>query len=286
MNRYGKIMMNAQEYRREIEILFFDRLGELGDTGAGVNARLSNDIKQAFEFLETEGALTAEEKSDLSYCLGSALVDATESLLFEFLLEKGYYKSEDDICQDGEYSFCLSENDGRPYIDSRLKSEMTVYATLSKELFSDDSYLKEQYTGLLDKFEIGRKEKAFLGICNLWEELKNDIDGLQTNLEALESVDQLTESAETRINAQIYVLQMVFDRVAVIIKEYYGVHQQGYTDEQMRDYLNFKGYDVGDALDMLAKARALNYEFDDTIERWVKEGQGEPLLNPKLNYDA
>lgn len=45
--------------------------------------------------------------------------------------------------------------------------------------------------------------------------------------------------------------------------------QVRYTEEQMRDYLEIKGYVVVDALDLFAKARALKFEFDDDSELWI-----------------
>lgn len=38
------------------------------------------------------------------------------------------------------------------------------------------------------------------------------------------------------------------------------MNQARYTEEQMRDFLELKGYEIGDALDLYAKARALNFE--------------------------
>lgn len=44
------------------------------------------------------------------------------------------------------------------------------------------------------------------------------------------------------------------------------------SEEEMLDYLQFKGYEVTDDLDLFAKAQALDFEWDERLKRWNKGG--------------
>ncbi|GGG18268.1 hypothetical protein [Paenibacillus abyssi] len=50
-------------------------------------------------------------------------------------------------------------------------------------------------------FEQARKEKVFVQVVELRNELKGDIDGLEQNLELLESTDQLDDEKQAHINS-------------------------------------------------------------------------------------
>ncbi|MDR6881889.1 hypothetical protein [Bacillus sp. 3255] len=47
------------------------------------------------------------------------------------------------------------------------------------------------------------------------------------------------------------------------------IGQIHYTNEQMRDYLEYKGYEVGDSHDLQLKAQTLNFRFDEVKELWI-----------------
>ncbi|GGG18391.1 hypothetical protein [Paenibacillus abyssi] len=42
------------------------------------------------------------------------------------------------------------------------------------------------------------------------------------------------------------------------------------TEEAMLDHLEFKGFEISDSLDLMAKAEALGYRWDENSELWAK----------------
>lgn len=53
--------------------------------------------------------------------------------------------------------------------------------------------------------------------------------------------------------------------------------QVQFTEEQMRDFLEIKGYVVGGALDLFAKANAMNFEYNEKSELW------SPISDPHFH---
>lgn len=49
----------------------------------------------------------------------------------------------------------------------------------------------------------------------------------------------------------------------------WSVRMKSYTEEEMLDYLDFKGYEVTDQLDLMAKAEAIGFKFVEFSKRWV-----------------
>jgi hypothetical protein len=211
-----------QEHLEEIKSLFFDRMAE---TTLTPNLKAIEDIPQAFKLL-TDEPLTETERQDLTYNLCSALSDATEGFLFEYLLQEGYYKSEDDICQDGETSGQIIQDHGETIVDMKIKSEFSIYVQMSARLFEDEDYLLTYCHDMIDQFETGRKGKVFLQFIHLREELKSDIEGLEIQWEQRESTDQLDDLSKERLDSQLYVLRNVHNKVKNILELYYNVSYQ------------------------------------------------------------
>jgi hypothetical protein len=203
----------------EIQSLFLERLAETKETPLTKGIKL---VPQAFEVL-TDNSLSEEERENIITSLGMALSDATENFLFEYLLSTGYYKDEEEFCQDGETSYGLIEDEGLPYIDMRLKSEMTIYVQLHARHFTDPDFATQDYHLMLKQFDAARKEKVVLQFCTLRDDIQNDITGLETQWEAAESTDQLDELRKERYESQLYVLRNIHKKLEEIINSYYGI---------------------------------------------------------------
>lgn len=207
-----------EKHLEEISSLFMNRMYECYLTPRLMEIKT---VPQAFEVLKD--SLTEDERSNIITSIGMALSDATEQLLFEYLLSTGFYKSVDDFYQDGDITYRLIEDAGELYIDMRLKTEMTIYVQLHARHFSDLEFAEEEYHLMLKQFDTARKEKVIQQFCLIRDQLQNDITGLETQWEAAESTDQIDDILKERYEAQLYVLRNVHKSLDETLKSYYGV---------------------------------------------------------------
>lgn len=212
------VIRTMTQHLEEITTLFLERLDE-SILSPGIKS--VQTVPQAFYVLSNKSISKAEREA-LITSLSMAFSSATESFLFEYLLHTGFYKNEDDFCQDGERCSHLREDKELPYLDMRMKSEMTIYAQLDARLFSDQELAMVYYGQMIHQFDIARKEKVVLQFCELRDKLKDDITGLETQMETAMSTEQLTELSQERFESQLCVLRNVHLALEKTIINYYG----------------------------------------------------------------
>ncbi|WDH82444.1 hypothetical protein PUW24_06130 [Paenibacillus urinalis] len=255
-------LRDVKTHLDEIQNLFLDRMSE-----QNLSERLKDvkTVPEAFTLLE-DNSLSEEERNDLVSSLRMALSDATENFLFEYLLQRGYYKSEEDFCQECSSDSGLIEGEGEPYLDMRLKSEFTIYVQLHSRLFTDENEATAYYNDLTQQFEDRCKEKVFLRVCQLRDDLQTDIEGLEIQWEQAESTDQLDNLRKERLESQLYVTRNILKRVKGIVNDYFGIKDEEQKVIQPAPVQNF------------SEEKTVVVSFTRTVTMDVPAGADEEII--------
>lgn len=147
----------TEGYQKEVRELFQDRLGE---TEQGRKIFKVKQFKNFEDALLNFHTVSEVYRDELEWCLSSSVLDASETLILEFLQEVGYYKGNlDEGYPDSESESLMDDDEGRIWIKTRIKSIITFSIGFSSEDFRNIKVLQKKLQQSFNQIPVLRNRK-------------------------------------------------------------------------------------------------------------------------------